>query len=198
MTAYGLNPDRVSLSKLFRLGSGSASRSIAGGFVKWQKGDNHDTSYAIPVSEWDDFRMIVCLISQKEKSISSSEAMQKTMEHPDYPLWIKKAETDLLLMEDALVKKDINQVGKIAQSNALFMHEMIRKVGIDYFLPETYELLEKVYIMQKHIPVYATMDAGPNVKLITLAPYVKEVERMLENSVPYVVCKSGIGLEILK
>lgn len=195
--AFGLQLSKKELSKLARLGSGSAARSVDSGFLIWEKGISHDTSYAKQFATWDDFRMVVCLVSQDEKSIGSGIAMKKTMAHKDYHLWISKVEKDLVDIKKALLKKDMNAVGAIAESNALFMHEMILKVGINYFSPKTYDILNLVKKLRNDIPVYATMDAGPNVKIMTTKAYIKPLIEKLDGVVDYVICKSGRGLEVL-
>ena len=67
--ALGLDLSSKDLSRLARRGSGSACRSIYGGFVEWQKGDSDQTSYAVPLVEnldWD-LKMIAIVVNDKQK-----------------------------------------------------------------------------------------------------------------------------------
>ena len=76
--ALGLDLSSKDLSRLARRGSGSACRSIYGGFVEWQKGDSDQTSYAVPLVEnldWD-VKMIAIVVNDKQKKIASRAGMQ--------------------------------------------------------------------------------------------------------------------------
>lgn len=187
------------LSRLARLGSGSASRSIFGGFVVWKKGDNDLTSFAHPLEDasWDDFRMVVALVNADEKPFSSSEAMNKTSEDSVYfPAWVDQSEKDLDAIIPGILKQDIRVVGPIVQENALRMHASLMAVNMWYFEPKTLEVMNIVRSLQEKIPVYFTMDAGPNVKIITTKDYVDELLVHLKNY-ETIVCSSGPGAYVL-
>lgn len=79
--ALGLDLSSKDLSRLARRGSGSACRSIYGGFVEWQKGDSDQTSYAVPLVEnldWD-LKMIAIVVNDKQKKIASRAGMQNVV-----------------------------------------------------------------------------------------------------------------------
>lgn len=193
-----LNLDDVELSRLARLGSGSASRSIYGGFVKWNKGTNDQDSYAESLNEdWNDVIMIACLINEKTKEFSSTDAMDKTSNESVYfDAWVKQSFIDIEKMQEYIKARDIHQVGILAQENALRMHASLLAVNMWYFEPETIRILNIIRELQKTIPVYFTMDAGPNVKLLTLEKYQDEVIKALGN-IDTVVSKSGPGAYVL-
>lgn len=193
-----LNLSDVEVSKLARMGSGSASRSIYPGFVKWQKGTNHDDSYAIPVDNtWDDVIMIACLINQNVKEFSSTEAMDNTSKESVYfDAWVKQSFIDIKKMESYIKEKDIHKVGLLAQENALRMHASLLAVNMWYFEPDTIRILNIVRELQKTIPVYFTMDAGPNVKLITTKEHQQAVLEALQD-IETVVSEKGPGVYVL-
>lgn len=193
-----LDLDDVEISRLARLGSGSASRSIYPGFVKWQKGSSDDDSHAVFIDDsWDDIIMIACMINQETKPFSSTEAMDKTSKESVYfDAWVKQSFKDINLMEKYVKEKDIRKVGLLAQENALRMHASLLAVNMWYFEPETIRILNLVRELQKEIPVYFTMDAGPNVKLITTKTYEKTVLEALEG-VETVVSSTGPGAYVL-
>ena len=195
--AAQLDLDLKELSALARLGSGSAARSIYGGFSLWKKGTDHVSSHAVGLDiVWDDFVMIVCVVNAKEKKISSTEAMRKTaLESPYFAAWVEENEDLSLRMQEALSQRDIVQVGKLAQKSALLMHASILSVGISYFEPLTIELMQIVLELQKKIPVYFTMDAGPNLKIMTTKAYCDRVLKEIDGKVEYVVCKAGPGVD---
>lgn len=188
-----LNLDDKELSRLARLGSGSASRSVYGDFVRWNMGTNDLDSFAEPldVPAWDDIRMVVCLVNEGPKPYLSSMAMDVTSdESVYYDAWVKQSLVDIKAMEEALSEHDIYQVGAIAQGNALRMHASLLAVNMWYFEPETIRIMNIVRELQKTIPVFFTMDAGPNVKILTTAPYVDELIAAL-GDVQTVVCSKG-------
>lgn len=192
-----LNLDDATLSKLARLGSGSASRSIYGGFVRWERGHDHETSVASPLDlkPWKNFTMIVCLINEGIKPFSSSYAMDITSStSPYFDAWTQSSEEDSLTMVNAIKEQDIWKVGTLAQTNALKMHASLLAVNKWYFEPKTVEIMNTVRELQKEIPVFFTMDAGPNVKLITLDEHVQTILEALPGEMKTVVCHSGPGV----
>ncbi len=90
--AFGLELDNRELSKIARIGSGSASRSIFGGFSIWHKGQNKDDSFAESILDPVDFdiRVIDILADKRVKKISSSQGMQLAQTSPNYDSWLKK------------------------------------------------------------------------------------------------------------
>ncbi len=165
--------DRKSLSILARLGSGSACRSLYDGFALWQAGTAPDgmDSYAEPIPEtWPALRMGIWLISEKEKAVSSREAMKRTVEtSPLYSDWPRKVAVDLAEVEAAIHERDFERLGRTAESNALMMHETMRSARppINYWTAESEAGIRRVHAVRSEgLPVYFTMDAGPNIKLL--------------------------------
>ena len=195
----GLNLSEKELSKLARVGSGSASRSIYGGFAIWHHGYDDASSYAEKLKiDWPEFRIIVCLVDENEKKASSTLAMKKSVENTEsYNQWVTRSEIDLKMLLSALNEKDIAKVGLIAEANALLMHDLIEETGIIYKTKVSNEIIERVKTLRdKGIEAYITMDAGPNVKIITLE---KDVKSILEEfkDLKTIVCKSGNGVELI-
>lgn len=194
-----LNLDDEELSRLARKGSGSASRSIYGGFVTWHKGTEDQDSFAQPVEMemWPTVRMITCLVNQNKKPFSSSTAMNETKRDSVYfDAWVKQSEKDLIAMTSYLKDHDIHKVGQLAQENALRMHASLLAVNKWYFETQTIEIMNKVRELQKRIPVYFTMDAGPNVKLLTEEAYIEEIIEALGDHVKTIVSGPGPGVEV--
>lgn len=188
-----LNLSDQEVSRLARLGSGSASRSIYGDFVRWNMGTDDEDSFAEPldIPEWNDIRMVVCLVNEGPKPYLSSMAMDLTAtESVYYDAWVKQSAIDITEMEIALKDHDIKRVGSIAQANALRMHASLLAIDMWYFEPETVRIMNVVRELQKTVPVYFTMDAGPNVKILTTAPYVEQLVSAL-GDVETVICSKG-------
>lgn len=170
--AAGLDLDRRTLSRLARRGSGSATRSIYGGFVEWQRGTNDTDSFAVPLQEtvdWD-IQMIAIVLNDREKAIASRAGMANVVAtSPYYPSWVQTAESAMPKMRAAIIKKDINLVGQLAEQSAMQMHATTLSATppFTYFEPETLQAIQVVQqLRQQGISCYYTMDAGPNVKVI--------------------------------
>src|SRR5690554_436521 len=193
-----LNLSDSELSKAARLGSGSGSRSIFGGFSLWDKGDSHETSFAKPLNiNWPEIRIIVCLVSEVEKKHSSGEAMRLSTKNPKYLEFVKNSEKDLTEMLKALKLKDINLVGNIAERNSEMMHNLMALDNIVYKNNDSNRLINIIKdLRQKGIPAYFTMDAGPNVKIITTSEYVDQIVQ----KIPFktIVCQNGESPLIIK
>jgi diphosphomevalonate decarboxylase len=163
------------LSILARLGSGSASRSLWKGFVEWHAGVQSDgmDSYAAPLDfEWPDLRVGILSMSEKEKSISSRAAMQHTVDSSSlYASWPKKVARDLVILRQALQRKNFSLLGGTSESNALAMHATMLSSWppVCYFLPETIAAMQQIWDLRRNgLEVYFTQDAGPNLKLLFL------------------------------
>lgn len=169
--ASGLNLEDKELSMYARQGSGSATRSIYGGFVEWNKGTSKNDSYAIPIDDanWD-IGMVIVVVNSKEKAVSSRDGMKRTVEtSPFYTGWVESAEEDLKQIKDAIKKQDFEQIGFIAERNGLKMHATMLGANppFSYWEPESVLVMQIVReLRNKGISCYFTMDAGPNVKII--------------------------------
>ena len=174
--ALGLDLDSVELSKLARRGSGSASRSIFGGFVEWLKGEKDDgsDSYAVQIlneKEWK-LSVISVMVESKKKKISSRDGMKRTVEtSPFYQGWLDSVTEDLQLAKQAIRMRDFELLGRAVEKNAIKMHATT--LGADppffYWQKETFEIITLVHEMrEQNIPAYFTIDAGPNVKVLCL------------------------------
>lgn len=171
-TAAGLRLDRRKLSRLARRGSGSATRSIYGGLVEWQRGTDDQSSFAYPIMENVDFpiEMMAVLVNTKKKKVSSRSGMQLSVEtSPYYDAWKKVVAQDMAAIKRAIQERDIDQIGHIAEENALRMHALTLSAdpGYTYFNAETLTIINAIKnLRDQGVNCYYTMDAGPNVKVI--------------------------------
>lgn len=169
--ALDLNMDAEVLSTYIRQGSGSATRSVYGGLVEWQKGSNTTDSKAVFIDDATfDLGMVIVVIDKDEKTISSRVGMQHTIEtSPYYTLWAKDSARDLEAMKEAISNKDIDHIGSIAEHNALKMHAtmMSANPAIIYMQPDSLKAIQMVQAMRNEgLTAFITMDAGPNVKIV--------------------------------
>lgn len=204
--AAGLQVDAPELTRLARRGSGSASRSIDGGCVIWHRGSDDLTSFAEPVAVNPalNLRMIALVIDHNQKQISSRSGMAETVAtSPYFAAWVKTAEQASAAMVDALRGTDFAKVGALAERSALMMHAttLAAEVPFTYFKPETLATLQMVQqIRSAGLPAYATMDAGPNVKVLTTAEHVEAVAAKLKAQFPWpqIICAPGPAATILQ
>lgn len=172
---FSLNLPLPILSAFARMGSGSASRSIYTGFVEWHKGTKTDgmDSYAEALdTTWQELRIGIVQVSSAKKKINSREGMNHTVNTSLlYKQWPTQAERDLKTIRDAIINKDFTSLGEAAEHNALSMHASMISAypPVLYWQPESVSIMHKVWQLRaNNIPVYFTMDAGPNVKLLFL------------------------------
>ncbi len=200
--ALELGLSKEDLSKLVRQGSGSATRSVYGGLVEWQKGNSHETSFAKKVDDgsWD-LAMVAVLVNKNEKAISSREGMKQTiLTSPFYKEWPQEAEKDLVLIKKAINQKDFDTMGKIAENNALKMHAtmMSANPSIMYMEPDSLKAMNIVKdLREKNISAYFTMDAGPNVKVLckySEAQLIKDA--LLKEFKEEDIIISGVGSDV--
>ena len=175
--AAGLELDDRDLSRLARRGSGSASRSVFGGLALWNAGHDDATSYAEPVSGGAEMSrnlaIVVLVIDDGPKGISSREAMRRTVDtSADYTAWVDRHAGHLAEARAAIAAGDLVRLGEATETNALGMHATMRAAvpPVDYLTTGSHTALQAVQdARDEGFSAWATMDAGPNVKVLTSA-----------------------------
>ncbi|KFI39276.1 diphosphomevalonate decarboxylase [Bifidobacterium actinocoloniiforme DSM 22766] len=202
--AAGLELSNRELSRLARRGSGSACRSIYGGLVKWEAGHDDASSYAVPVESDLDLALIVVLVSGQEKTVSSRLAMRRTVEtSPLYQAWAEQSAVDLDEALAAIRARDLERLGELVEANALGMHAamLAARPAICYWRPETLRVFEAVRAVRADgLGAWSTLDAGPNLKVLTGGGQAAAVADQLRARLPGVniqVHRAGPGLRIM-
>ncbi|MFE6286035.1 diphosphomevalonate decarboxylase [Streptomyces sp. NPDC057877] len=208
--AYGLDCDAAGLSRLARRGSGSASRSVFGGFAQWHAGtgtgpEGDESSYAeaVPAARLD-VALVIAVVNAGPKAVSSREAMRRTVDtSPLYGPWAASSRDDLADMRAALVRGDLRAVGEIAERNALGMHAtmLAARPAVRYLSPATVTVLDRVSeLRERGVAAYVTMDAGPNVKVLCHRAQAEQVARAVREAAPggtVLVAGPGPGARLL-
>jgi diphosphomevalonate decarboxylase len=200
--AYGLDLDDAKRSALARIGSGSAARSIFGGFVEMARGERADGSDAVAApmagpEHWP-LRVAIALSDTGRKSVGSTEGMQRTAEtSPFYAGWVAHQPADLEAARSAIETRDFDRLAAVSEASALAMHglAMSARPGLIYFNAATVECLHRIRDLRAHgTPVFFTVDAGPQVKAVCEPEAVDAVADALR-SVAGVrrVVHSGLG-----
>lgn len=184
------------LSALARIGSGSASRSIYGGFTRWSAGAEQAEPIH-PDDWWPQLRVVVLPVTGAAKPISSREAMNRTRhESPFFQAWVEDSKHLAVAAEEALTRRDLEQLGTAMRLS--YMRMFATMLGTEppilYWLPETLAIIRALDALRaKGIPVWETIDAGPQVKVITLSdtvPVLQEAMRDAPIADP-IVCTVG-------
>ncbi|NND54694.1 MAG: diphosphomevalonate decarboxylase [Gammaproteobacteria bacterium] len=185
--ALGLNLDRNKLSELARRGSGSAARSILGGFVELHHGKKPDGSDCVAsalrdAADWP-LAVTVGVISRKTKKISSTSGMEATRKtSPWYAGWVEGAESDLAIARDAIAARDFEKLATVSEHSCLKMHALAlsARPGLLYWYGATVEGIHRVRELRAagHA-VFFTIDAGPQLKVVSEKSAVEVVNDAL-------------------
>jgi diphosphomevalonate decarboxylase len=200
--AWQLDLGPAKRSELARIGSGSAARSIFGGFVEMARGQRADGSDAVAhvlADSWHWPLEVVIAVSERgRKSVGSTEGMQRTARtSPFYRPWVENQERDLAAARAAIEARDFEALAEISEASALTMHglAMSARPGLLYFNGTTMECLHRVRALRAAgQAVFFTVDAGPQVKAICLPESADAVAAALAE-VPGVtgILRSGLG-----
>ncbi|MCS6907628.1 MAG: diphosphomevalonate decarboxylase [Anaerolineales bacterium] len=181
---YGLPTDPCELSRLARLGSGSACRSIYGGFVEWIAGIDHQSSYAIPLAPKDYWDLVDCVavVSTEHKAVSSREGHRLAKTSPLQPCRVQTASQRIERCRRAILERDFGQLAQVVELDSNLMHSvmMTSQPPLFYWRGETLIIMEEVRRWRDQgQPVCYTVDAGPNVHVLTLAAHAEWVREKL-------------------
>lgn len=204
-----LRLDGRELSKIARIGSGSAARSVFGGLVGLYGGLSitHDESYAFPIVANDklDLSMVLAIVSNGPKAISSRVAMNATKStSPFFAAFVQAQERDFKEAIAVIREGSFERLGVLMEHSTLKMHATMwtARPAINYWLPTTLAVMDLVYEMRKAFgPVaYFTMDAGPNVKILCQSEHVGMViDKLRESTLVSDIrsCPPGSGAQSL-
>jgi diphosphomevalonate decarboxylase len=182
--AAGLDLDQKELSRLARLGSGSACRSIPDGFVEWLPGVDHASSYAVIIAPKDHWDLVdaVAVISQGHKPIGSSAGHKLAQTSPLNPQRVLDAPERLRNCREALLGRDFARFAEVVELDSNYMHAVMRTSNppLVYWEPATEVLLWQVWQWRKEgHAVCATVDAGPNVHVLALKSELEWLQKAL-------------------
>ena len=197
--AAGLDLTEPELSVLARRGSGSASRSIPGGFVEWQIGKDEADSYSYSIAPVDHWDLVDCvaIVNAAHKKTGSTEGHAIAGTSPLQAARVADAPRRLDLCRNAILQKDFEAFANIIEHDSDMMHSvmMTSNPPLMYWQAATVEIFHQVREWRASgLPVGYTVDAGANVHVLTLGDKAKDVEKRLRE-LPGVsdVLVAGVG-----
>lgn len=201
--ALGLPPDRRFLSIVARMGSGSAARSLFGGFVRMHSGSRDDglDAYAEPLltaSDWP-LEVVVAVTTRQAKAVGSGEGMERSRcTSPFHASWIASVDDDMVVAHTAIKARDFAALAEVSEHSCLKMHAVMlsTRPGLMYWTPATLACMQRVRDLRERdgLGTFFTVDAGPQVKAVCLPADTARVAAAL-GAVPGVetVLTSGLG-----
>ena len=185
--AAGLRLSDRELSRLARYGSGSASRSIFGGFVEWQAGRRPDgrDCYARPLHgprHWPALVDLVVLVAGAPvKQVRSAQAMQSTVRtSPDYPRRLAELPRRIRRIRSAIADRDPDRLFPLVMEECDSFRQVCEttRPSLDYLTGTSRAILDEVRALNREAgrPIAAyTHDAGAHVHVFTLARHLSRV-----------------------
>ena len=175
-------------SRYARLGSGSASRSLYPLAAVWGKSravKGSSDEYAIPFAknihkEFKNFQNTILIASSAEKKVSSRIGHSLMKGNPYAEARYKQANKNLIEVIGALKKGDLEKFGTIVEEEAMTLHALMMASSPSFILlaPSTLNMIEKIkrFREESKLPVYFTLDAGPNLHLL----YPNNIKRKVD------------------
>jgi diphosphomevalonate decarboxylase len=202
--AAGRSNDTLSLARMAGAISGSAARSLFGGFVELQAGElNIDVETIVEAGAWP-LTVVIAVTEENAKPVSSGEAMiRSATSSPFYSSWIDQQPAELATARDAVLRNDFAQLAAVAEHNCLKMHSVMwaSRPPIVYWNSATLSCMEAVRYMQDDgRAVFFTIDAGPQLKAICLpdeADLVRSALDACSGVVRTMVSGLGAGARLL-
>jgi len=158
------------LASLAGAASGSAARSLYGGYVELKNsGDDVSLSCLCSADDWP-LKVIVAITASGPKAVGSTEAMeisQKTS--PFYSRWVEQQAVDLNEARLAITERDFSKLAAVAEHNCLKMHSVMwgSRPPMIYWNSVTLACMQTVRELQSQgLAVFFTIDAGPQLKAI--------------------------------
>ncbi|RPI29962.1 MAG: diphosphomevalonate decarboxylase [Chloroflexota bacterium] len=185
-SALGLSLTEIDLSRLARLGSGSACRSVPGGFVEWQAGSDHASSYAYSIASPSHWDLVDCIaiVDDVHKPTGSSEGHTLSGTSPLQAARVADTPRRLELCRRAVLERDFDLLASIVEVDCNMMHAVMLTSSppLVYWQPATLEIIQSVQAWRgQGVSVCYTIDAGPNVHVITLSSEATRIHERLRS-----------------
>jgi len=196
----GREPEPRLVSRLARLGSGSATRPVYGGFTVFDAGTEeavaeHDENF------WPEFRVVLAVVREGAKAVSSRVGMERSrLTSPYYAPWVSSSVAVLADARRALAQRDWKVLGPLIRQSYLRMFSTMFSSDppLIYWQPESLALIQALESLRAEgYQAWETMDAGPQVKVFCPADQAEALVTELDKRVPglrFLTAAPGPGL----
>ena len=177
---------RDDLANLAGRASGSAARSLYGGFAELENcNESVRVSSLLEPADWP-LEVVVAVTSESAKAVGSGEAMELSRKtSPFYARWVEEQDADLDTARTAIERRDFAALAAIAEHNCLKMHSVMwsSRPPMVYWTASTIACMETVRALRDQgVPVFFTIDAGPQVKAVCEPGVVADVDAALSGT----------------
>lgn len=184
--AAGKTLSERELSILARLGSGSASRSVPGGFVEWHSSTAHEGSFAASIApaDWWELVDLIAVVDTTHKAVGSTEGHPSAKTSDLQNARVAGAYERLRRCKQAILERDFASLTEVVEHDSNLMHAvmMTSQPPLFYWLPGTLEVMQAVRNLRAQgSQVCYTLDAGPNVHCICVREDAEHVRTLLQS-----------------
>ncbi len=196
--AAGIETSTSELANLAGRASGSAARSLYGGFAELKNaGDAVEVETIEDPAAWP-LRVVIAITKAGPKAVSSGEAMERSRKtSPFYARWVEEQPADLDEARAAIASRDFERLAAIAEHNCLKMHSVMwaSRPPIVYWNSATLDCMSAVRELRaRGHAVFFTIDAGPQVKAVCLPQAEAAVIEALRGTAGVeTIMTSGLG-----
>jgi diphosphomevalonate decarboxylase len=196
----------VDASRFSRLGSGSACRSVFPVMAVWGQHSSFEGSsdlFGIDISGeihevFKTYHNDILIISRQEKSVSSSAGHSLMNSNPYAPVRYRQAYDNLTHLKEILKAGEIHKFGEIAEQEALVLHALMMASDPSYILlePGSIEVVKRIrqFRAETQLPVYFTIDAGPNIHVLYPDSVKKEISDFIHQELKS-LCANGMIIQ---
>jgi diphosphomevalonate decarboxylase len=184
--AAGLELDEAGLSRLARRGSGSASRSIPGGFVEWEVGTCEEDSFASSIAPADYWDLVDCIavVATEHKPVGSTEGHALAGTSILQQARVEDTPRRLEICRRAILERDFTSLAEIVEQDSTLMHAvmMTSTPPLFYWEPASMGIMKVVPAWRAEgLPCCFTLDAGPNVHVLCPAEFASDLAGRLSH-----------------
>jgi len=180
---------------LARLGSGSAARSMYGGFVALGS-ENGIAVQIAPETHWP-LHDIIVVPSLDEKKTGSTEGHALAHTSPLFKNRLQAIPRRMQECTDAILRKDFEKLQSMAEEDCLDMHRVMQTSSppLRYLAPETHRVIKELKDLRnrEHLAVLYTMDAGPTVHLVCTDDAVDAVKQFAHAQKDCTIFETKVG-----
>lgn len=184
--------DIKKVSMLARLASGSACRSVLENYAIW--GEHNDlegssNDHAILLESFHENFSQMCdsilVVDAAEKAVSSSQGHELMHQHPYKEARIEQANKNISEVLQAMQIGDYEKFGEILELEALTLHALMMSSTPSFVLlrPDSLAIIEAIrnFRAETKLPLYFTIDAGPNMHLIYPESIRSKVDEFIQS-----------------